>query len=533
MLNFSIANNFIIKITITAIFTILITACNDDNADNSAYLNVSIAGSNALNNSPTNTQSKNNQVTSQATTVNVLPEGITRVDFKITDSKNIQTLRSLPVGPQTQTISLRVAAHRDLVIVIEALSDDTVSFRGQTNVSALSPGQSFPLSVSLDEIGVPTDTVTLSLSQSAISTFEGDTGTENLTFNVSLSALANGNVTASYSTSDLTANFDSDYVTSDSMLTIPAGQLSTTISVQVSGDKTPEDDETFTLTLSNASANVTLGNTSATGIIISDDYLGRLNDTGVTLCGDYSASLIESNTGTSSNNSYRCASSGTSQTESGFDFDDDPVPAAQDAHYGRDATNNDDSDGLAGFSFTKLDGDGFRLSDQSQEFATQSWACVKDQYTGLTWEVKLPSGSNNFQDTDYTYTWLNTTGVNDGGFAGANSDIGCDIQGSGCNTEAYVNDINSMNLCGASNWRLPTVTELMSIVNNGQTSPAIDINYFPHTQINNSYWTSTPQSNLNSASWTWNVNFDTGMTISGVKTESESIRLVHDDLIPL
>ena len=59
-----------------------------------------------------------------------------------------------------------------------------------------------------------------------------------------------------------------------------------------------------------------------------NNITGKLNDTGITACGD------------ASNNNLDC-----------------PVNDyhGQDAEYGRDATHNDDSDGHAGFSFTKLD----------------------------------------------------------------------------------------------------------------------------------------------------------------------------------
>lgn len=55
----------------------------------------------------------------------------------------------------------------------------------------------------------------------------------------------------------------------------------------------------------------------------------------------------------------------------------------QDCSHGRDATFNDDSDGHAGFSFTKLDYKGKQLSGDANE-----WACLRDNVTGLTWQAK-------------------------------------------------------------------------------------------------------------------------------------------------
>src|SRR5690554_415962 len=106
-----------------------------------------------------------------------------------------------------------------------------------------------------------------------------------------------------------------------------------------------------------------------------------LNDTGITQCGNYA---FEGGSGVS-NNSVDCATAGSTQTTAGTDANGDPVPVGQDAVYGRDATHNDDSDGHAGFSFTKLDANGDALADQTQDYATNPWACVKDNVTGLIW----------------------------------------------------------------------------------------------------------------------------------------------------
>jgi len=525
MFNFSINRNVIIKLSIAFLFTTLV-ACENSNTDPNAYLSVSVTGSNSDN----NVQSKANGSSpsfSQHAAVNVLPDGITRIDFNITDSNDKTTSVSLPVGSKTETISIRVVPHRDLVIEIEALTDDTVSFRGQTRVSALRPGQSFPLSVSLDEIGVPNNPVVVSIN-SGSSKFEGDTGMSNLTFNVSLSALANGNVTVDYSANGLTAVSGIDFDPTVGILIIPAGELSATITVPIIGDTDEEPDESFTLTLSNASANTTLDNAVATGFIISDDFPGRLNDTGITLCGDYSAVLSNPSSSATNNNSIICKRNG--QTEVGGDSDDDPIPPGQDALYGRDASENDDSDGTAGFTFTKLDANGSPLADQTLDYATQPWACVEDNYTGLIWEVKTTSG---LQDTSSTYAWLNTTGVNDGGDPGVAGNTADCVGTTGCNTEAYVFDMNAIASCGATNWRMPTVTELLSIVDNSRVNPAIDENFFPNSGFR--YWTSSPQAFNNSTNfYAWGVHFGFGITepvwIQG--TLGARLRLVHDEVIP-
>ena len=105
---------------------------------------------------------------------------------------------------------------------------------------------------------------------------EGNSGTTNLTFTVSLSAASATNITASYATSNLTATGGgacsgaTDYITTTGTVTILAGATLGTITVPICGDATNESDETFTVTLSSPT-NATLGSSSAIGTITNDD----------------------------------------------------------------------------------------------------------------------------------------------------------------------------------------------------------------------------------------------------------------------
>jgi hypothetical protein len=80
---------------------------------------------------------------------------------------------------------------------------------------------------------------------------EGNTGTLNAVFTVTLSAAASQAVTLNYATLDGTATAGSDYVAKSGTLTIPAGQTSATIAVPVVGDRLAENSETFSLRLTN------------------------------------------------------------------------------------------------------------------------------------------------------------------------------------------------------------------------------------------------------------------------------------------
>lgn len=101
---------------------------------------------------------------------------------------------------------------------------------------------------------------------------EGDSGTVNAIFTVRLSASSPQTVTVEFATSDGTATQGSDYVANAGTLTFAPGQVSQTITVVVRGDILDEANETFTVTLSNASNGMlNSSQASATGTITDDD----------------------------------------------------------------------------------------------------------------------------------------------------------------------------------------------------------------------------------------------------------------------
>jgi len=206
---------------------------------------------------------------------------------------------------------------------------------------------------------------------------------------------------------------------------------------------------------------------------------GRLNDTGITWGGDYS-----------SGNNATCTSN---------------ITSPQDCHQGRDATHNDNSDGHAGFSFTKLDASGNALSA-----GATNWSCVRDNVTGLVWEAKTTDGS--IHDKTNTYRWGGVT---------RQGDYGTEFYD---DWNALVNSSNSANFCGFNDWRVPNTQELMSIVDNSRTNPSIDINYFPNT-ISSSFWSASPNASYTSRAWV--VNFYDGSSDFGNRNVSRYVRLVR------
>jgi len=106
---------------------------------------------------------------------------------------------------------------------------------------------------------------------------EGNSGSANMNFTVSLSSVAASTVTATYALTDGTATGDAscaggiDYDNDGGTVTIASGSSSGTIIVPVCGDLLYEGNETFTVTLSSP-VGATLGSPSgATGTITNDD----------------------------------------------------------------------------------------------------------------------------------------------------------------------------------------------------------------------------------------------------------------------
>ena len=101
---------------------------------------------------------------------------------------------------------------------------------------------------------------------------EGDSGSANLTFTVTLSPMSGNAVTVNYAdalTGTATSGTDYTALTAGT-LTFAAGTTSRTITVSVTGDTTSELDETVVVTLSNPSG-ATVSAASGTGTIRDDD----------------------------------------------------------------------------------------------------------------------------------------------------------------------------------------------------------------------------------------------------------------------
>lgn len=183
----------------------------------------------------------------------------------------------------------------------------------------------------------------------------------------------------------------------------------------------------------------------------------------------------------------------------------------QDGRFGRDAAAaagqlTKAGGGAKGFDYSKIANNGSVLSASATlGSGLTNWACTRDNVTGLIWEIKTATNTD-LRYSGHSYTWYNSNPLTNGGSVGNTGSNTCNatLPGSLCNTEAYVTAVNAgSGLCSATDWRMPTRRELLSIMHNGAYDPPIDTAYFPGTLIN--YWSADGYFDPDKA---WVVVFD-------------------------
>ncbi len=190
-------------------------------------------------------------------------------------------------------------------------------------------------------------------------------------------------------------------------------------------------------------------------------------------------------------------------------------PAAGKPFYGQDAQYQGTKR-----SFTKLGAGGVEIPDTAT-FA-DGWIMTRDNFTGLIWDVKRnKDGTKNYNDphdADNTYTWCDRDPATNGGGNGTCRD--------GNNTEDFIAALNQEHFGGFSDWRIPTVKELATLVDTSipYPGPTIDTAYFPNT-MSSFYWSSTTYAGY--TSFAWGVGFYIGYIYYLYKGHDYYVRAVR------
>jgi hypothetical protein len=105
---------------------------------------------------------------------------------------------------------------------------------------------------------------------------EGDSGTKQAVFNITLSAASADPVTVAYATADGSATAPADYAAASGTLTFSPGETSKTVTIFVAGDTKDEHHETYILGLSDAGG-ATLADARGVGTILDNDPFPALS----------------------------------------------------------------------------------------------------------------------------------------------------------------------------------------------------------------------------------------------------------------
>tara|TARA_R110001583_G_scaffold1028_1_gene8880 strand:- start:601 stop:2163 length:1563 start_codon:yes stop_codon:yes gene_type:complete len=326
---------------------------------------------------------------------------------------------------------------------------------------------------------------------------------------VELESVSEFDVTADIAVSG-TSLLGGDYTIDSTSISIPAGDLETSITLEIIEDLIPEGGETIILSIT------PLTNTALDSDVLASTYTGVIQGT---------VSVADTGVVTFSDGTRR-------------DIAKEPSDyPGQDASYGLDVTATNDADGDHGFSFTKLDIHGNPLPSSSSD-----WACVQDNVTGVVWENKTSGVSlvdsdteeftelsgNQWRSYSMYYKWRaaldDDTGGNYGSIRTSSNQLAPDSPNNGycaylvsdsrpfklyCDTLSYLDEMNYHGVCGFDDWRMPEIEELRSIANLGNTDNAVpDSDFFPRIVTDSQYYSGTPASDNEASAWCY--DFGTG-----------------------
>ncbi len=134
-----------------------------------------------------------------------------------------------------------------------------------------------------------------------------------------------------------------------------------------------------------------------------------------------------------------------------------------------------------------------------------STSCLRDNVTGLIWEGKTDDAG--LRDKDNTYTHLGN------GLAG--------------DASAYVAAVNASQLCGFSDWRLPSAQELQGLVDYSRTSaPLVNPTWFANASAD-LHWAAEPFAPDASFAWAVQWGLTGGNVVRIDRAQRHAVRLVR------
>ena len=136
-------------------------------------------------------------------------------------------------------------------------------------------------------------------------------------------------------------------------------------------------------------------------------------------------------------------------------------------------------------------------STPTEDFTDNGDGTVTHRITGLTWmrcAVGMKWDGSTCTGTASTYTWDQSTKL-------------------------------TSNFANKSDWRLPSIAELNTIVERENSFPAINVTIFPNTPSDQSFWSGSPYARY--SGWAWLVQSGAGGAPYNPMNGSFAIRLVR------
>lgn len=210
-----------------------------------------------------------------------------------------------------------------------------------------------------------------------------------------------------------------------------------------------------------------------------------------------------------------------------------PTQRGQDCTLGRSAADalgrlgKRGGSSVPGRDYSKIANDGSELpANAPRGSAPGDWGCTRDNVTGLTWENRTSDGG--LRDITWTYAWFDADGSRNGGFAGSSGSDSCGGTLPACTTTGYRDAVNALppggRLCGATDWRLPSVQELLSLLVNDAGTDGVDTQWIQARL--SSHWTA--QTNVQQTGLAWCVSlFNRDIDANCLKAGLFSVILVR------